>query len=307
MCRYATPVTETTTCHLCGATASETLFAARDRLNLADREFEVHRCAACGLAWTWPPASEADLARYYPDEYWGESSEPSHEKIVRSQREKTAVVEAHRPQGGKVLDVGCGAGFFLRALPAPRWERWGVEISPRSAHAAERHIGAGRVFAGRLVDAAFERGSFDVVSFWSALEHVSNPRADLLIAHRVLADDGALVVQVPNFGSSQARRFGPDWFALDLPRHRFHFTPETLGRLLHEAGFDVIKTIYYSQTHDPHGLKQSLKSRWIARRAPLGALRYYTAAPFLKLVSRATGGATLTVVARRRSTPQSIS
>lgn len=248
---------------------------------------------------TWPPAAEADLASFYPNEYWGESSEPDQARIERSQREKTSLVERHRPEGGRLLDVGCGAGFFLRALDPARWDGWGVEISPRSAAAAERHLGAGRVFAGRLADATFDDGSFDVVAFWAALEHVTDPRGDLERARRLLAPSGLLVVQVPNFASYQARRFGADWFALDLPRHRAHFSPEPLERLLAETGFATVEMRYRSETHDPHALKQSLKVRLLGRPAPLGRLRYYAAAPFLKLVDRLAGGATLTAVARR--------
>jgi SAM-dependent methyltransferase len=197
-----------------------------------------------------------------------------------------------------LLDVGCGAGFFLRALDPARWERRGVEISRRSAAAAERHLGAGHVFAGRFVDAPFDGPTFDVVTFWASLEHVADPRGDLVRARAILRDGGCVVVQVPNFASYQSRRYGADWFALDLPRHRAHFTPESLEALLRSAGFAVVDARFRSRTHDPHALKQTLKTRWVARRAPLGRVRYYLAAPFLDLVDRAAGGATLTFVAK---------
>ena len=284
-------------CALCGSERFEPLYRAPDRLGLSDEIFEVRRCAECSLAATWPPATERELARYYPDEYWGESAEPSSEWLARTQLEKTSTVERHRPGGGRILDVGCGAGFFLRALDAARWDRWGVEISSRSAAAAARHVGEGRVTVGRLADAPHDASSFDVVAFWASLEHVSAPRGDLERAKEILVPGGLVVVQVPNIESYQARRLGGDWFALDLPRHRTHFGPKTLARLLAETGFDLVETRFRSETHDPHALKQSLKSRLVRRPAPLGRLRYYAAAPFLKLVDRVAGGATLTVVA----------
>jgi SAM-dependent methyltransferase len=286
-------------CPVCGGVDHEPLFAAPDRLGLVEDRFEVRRCRACGLGLTWPPATEDGLARFYPDEYWGESAEPEQAWIERTQREKTALVDRHRPGGGRLLDVGCGAGFFLRALDPARWVRWGVEISPRSARVAERHVGAGRVAAGRLGDAELGTEPFDVVTFWASLEHVVDPRGDLERARRLLGDGGLVVVQVPNFASYQARRYGADWFALDLPRHRWHFTPETLWRLLGETGFEPFETRYRSETHDAHALKQSLKARLVAQGAPLGRLRYYAAAPFLKVADRIGGGATLTVTARR--------
>lgn len=297
---YAWRVTHEMQCPLCERSRFEPLYEAPDRLGIARERFEVRRCASCGLAVTWPPAAEDELARFYPDEYWGESSEPSQEWVERTQREKTSTVERH-VEGGRILDVGCGAGFFLRALDGRKWERRGVEISPRSAAAAERHLGEGTVFAGRFADAPKDGEPFDVITFWASLEHVSAPRADLVEAWARLASDGLLVVQVPNIESYQARRFGGDWFALDLPRHRTHFGPETLERLLRETGFEPVETRFRSETHDPHALKQSLKVRLLGRGAAFGRVRYYAAAPFLKLVDRIAGGATLTVVARRRA------
>src|SRR4029079_6762061 len=112
-------------------------------------------------------------------------------------------------------------------------------------------------------------------------------------ARSLLADDGLLVVQVPNAGSWQARRFGPDWFALDVPRHRYHFDESARHALLGDAGFEPIETLRFSETHDAHAFKQSLKSRLLSGGAPLGRLRYYAAARFAGLAARVTGGATL--------------
>jgi SAM-dependent methyltransferase len=287
-------------CHLCGGDAFETLFEAKDRLRLTDRRFEVRRCLDCGLSCTWPPATEEDLAEYYPTDYWGERAEPSHEWILRTQREKTSVVERHLPNGGRILDVGCGAGFFLRALDPARWDRWGVEIGTESATVADKHVGPNRVFAGRMVDAPLALTSFDVVAFWASLEHLVAPKNELQLARRLLRPSGRLVVQVPNAASTQARRFGADWFALDVPRHRYHFSPVTLERLLRENGFEVAETLFTSETHDAHALKQSLKARLIERGAPFGRARYYALAPFVRIANRIDGGATLTVTARPR-------
>jgi SAM-dependent methyltransferase len=286
----------TVACPLCGAGA-EPVLSAPDRLGVASGVFEIHRCRGCGQVFTWPIASDAELSAYYPPDYWGERDEPEPSWIARNQREKTELVSRVRPQGGRLLDVGCGAGYFLRALAADRWDRQGVEISSAGASAAERHIGPGRVHVGRLLEAGLQESSFDVVTFWASLEHMPNPQENLVIARDILVDSGLVIVQVPNFDSYQARYFGPDWFALDLPRHRFHFTVATLTKLLKRAGFEVQRVGYRSPNHDPHALKHSLKSRWFG--SALGRVAYYGAAPFLGAVDWIAGGATLTVIAEK--------
>jgi SAM-dependent methyltransferase len=115
-------------------------------------------------------------------------------------------------------------------------------------------------------------GPFDVVVFQHALEHVVEPKDDLARAFELLRPGGLLLVALPNFGSEQARRFGSAWFHLDLPRHRSHFTPEGLDRLLHAAGFEGIEL---STTTTADGLGNSLQyRRWGRRRFRAGVGPY---------------------------------
>jgi|CXWL01.1.fsa_nt_gi SAM-dependent methyltransferase len=285
-------------CPVCGGCETEPLFAANDRLEIAAEPVEIRKCRGCGLGVTWPPTDDDDLGRFYPDGYWGEGAEPTDEWLRRSQREKTDIVDRVAPAGGRLMDVGCGSGFFLRALDPKRWDRSGVEISERSAAAADRALGGDCVLAGRLDDVSLPSLPFDVVTFWASLEHVATPRQDLDRARSLLSAGGIVVVQVPDFYSWQAVRFGPDWFALDVPRHRWHFGEAQLSTLLDQCGFRIEEMLTRSVTHDPHALKQSLKTRLVGASAPFGRTRYYAAAPFVKLALRLTGGATLTAVAR---------
>ena len=288
-------------CGICGAASARELYTARDRLRNSERPFIVARCEGCGVLRTLPEMGEGELSFFYPNDYWG--GEPSLDWIRNSQAEKTSFLAACVPRGGRLLDVGCGAGFFLRALDPTTWDPFGVEISRAAADAAERVIGLGRIFNGTLLDSACEDGYFDVVTFWSALEHTNEPRDNLIEARRILKRGGTLIVQVPNAASYQARWFGGDWFALDAPRHRYHFTPAALARLLGETGFEGYRTSFHSKAHNAHALRQSLKARLYA--PPAGALRragFLASIPFIKpfdyLMSALERGATLTVAAR---------
>src|SRR5262245_50525610 len=296
----------TGTCAVCGSTSARELYTARDRLSNTDQSFTIARCLGCGVLRTLPEMTDAELASYYPDDYWGNADEPSQQWIESSQSEKTHFI--NRLIGGSalgrssILDVGCGAGFFLRALNSKKWDRYGVEISPTAATLAEQALGGGHVFAGGLIDAAWPDLKFDVVTLWSELEHTREPRANLKEAKRIIKRGGSLIVQLPNAGSYQSRLFGGDWFALDAPRHRYHFTLPVLEQLLSGTGFEVYRVSYFSKSHNAHALRQSLKRKLLGRQA--GA--FYRAVfllssplikPFDLLMSAVGSGATLTVAA----------
>jgi 2-polyprenyl-3-methyl-5-hydroxy-6-metoxy-1,4-benzoquinol methylase len=238
--------------------------------------------------------SDSVLANYYPDRYWGE--EPTRDWIMRSQSEKTGFLAGCKLTGGRILDVGCGSGYFLLALDENRWERFGVEVGAEAVSAARMHLGEEKIVEGSLTDSSFEEGSFDVVTFWSALEHMNYPSRALAEAKRILKPSGKLIVQVPNADSYQARYFKGSWFALDAPRHRYHFSQKVLERLLNHNGFTIERITLFSKEHNAHALRQSLKST--LSRGPYLLVKPFTT-PVDNLLSRRGHGATITLAARK--------
>jgi len=296
------PEVTTFACDLCGSVTVRELYTAKDRLRNTDLLFNIAQCVGCGVLRTLPEMNDAELARYYPDDYWG-GAVPSQKWIASSQYEKTRFLSRCGLSGGSILDVGCGSGFFLQALSPSRWERFGVETGEAAARAAERAVGSGHVFAGTLTKSAWADSTFDVVTFWSALEHTNEPRANLREAKRIIKRGGSLIVQVPNAASYQARFFGGDWFALDAPRHRYHFALSLLDRLLSEVGFEVYRVTYFSKAHNSHALRQSLKSKLLSPESnAFNRALFYLSIPLIKpcdlLMSALDEGATLTVAAR---------
>jgi SAM-dependent methyltransferase len=130
---------------------------------------------------------------------------------------------------GRLLDVGCGAGQYVAALRALGWRAVGLDIASRAA-----------AILGRAEDLPLESAAFDVVTFWHSLEHTASPARALREAGRLLRPGGALLLEVPNLASIQARLCGRYWLHLDPPRHRYHLTPATLRAYLEGAGFAEI-------------------------------------------------------------------
>jgi len=289
------------TCDVCGSNTVRELYTASDRLCNNGPLWTIVECIGCGVLRTLPELSDAELGRYYPDEYWG-APEPTQKWINSSQSEKTDFLAGCGLHGGKILDVGCGSGFFLRALNAEKWDRYGVEPSELAAKEAERFVGAGHVVVGTLTKTELPDSIFDVITMWSALEHANGPRAYLRAAKRLMKPGGTLVIQVPNAASYQARFFRGDWFALDAPRHRYHFNFSLLDKLLSESGFEVYRATYFSKAHNSHALRQSLKTRLLRDERSLHSGLFYVSIPFIKpfdaMMSALGKGATLTVAAR---------
>jgi 2-polyprenyl-3-methyl-5-hydroxy-6-metoxy-1,4-benzoquinol methylase len=286
-------------CEVCGAKNWRQLFSTADRLHLSAERFSIIECAQCKVWRTLPEMSEEELGQFYPNDYWG--GEPTEEWIQASQSDKTDFIRQCQLEGGRILDVGCGAGFFLRALSEKSWRRYGVEIGNEAAGAAAKVLGEEHIFKGTLIESKFEKASFDVVTFWSALEHTNEPRTNLLEARRILKPGGTVVIQVPNAASYQAKFFKGDWFSLDAPRHRYHFNLQNLKQILEATGFAIYCSTFQSKVHNSHALRQSLKAKLWHKSFPKRAA-FLLSIPLLKpfdfFMSGSDKGATMTVAAR---------
>lgn len=242
-------------CGLCGHTAGRTLFAVSGR--------QVIRCAACGIAFTYPPP-EAEL--YQDASYFTQQNEYFSERerfrdLFQSLLEH---IERHR-RPGRMLDVGCGPGFLLALARERGWEVAGVELSAWASRYAHDKLGL-PVICGSLATGLFAPRSVDVVVMNHVLEHLPDPRAALALIRDLLKEDGLLVVGVPNFGSLAASIRRERWYSLLPDQHLWHFTPASLGRLLRELGFQAVETTFENHTYAGPGLKL-LAARLVARLA----------------------------------------
>jgi 2-polyprenyl-3-methyl-5-hydroxy-6-metoxy-1,4-benzoquinol methylase len=232
------PATEFVPCNLCGADDYEVV----GRTDREGQALQTVLCRQCGLVWTNPRPSAADLDRYYQDEYradYSGASAPARRKILRGMLGARDRVVALRPllaPGAVLLDVGCGAGEFIYLLRRERIEAAGLEPGTDYAEFARRVLGV-PVQTATVDTAVVAACSQDVVTMFHALEHVSDPRRVLRTIREWIKHRGIAVVEVPNVAAT-----------VQAPSHRFHyahlyhFTSETLAALGEAAGLRAVRT-----------------------------------------------------------------
>jgi len=226
-------------------------------------ELEVVQCSECGLVFLGEFAGDMDEQQLYTEEYFAEReeyflqgsnanlSEESGEHL-ESFREGLEVIERYK-KGGRLLDLGCAVGVFLSMATGKGWEVVGLDISEYAAARARERCQA-EVYAGQLADVHFPEASFDVITLWDVVEHFTQPRRALEEVHRVLKDDGIMLLDTPNEGSLIRRvahliyrcfggRVVYPARSLYHIYHRYYFSENTLRRLLDASGFTVVQII----------------------------------------------------------------
>jgi 2-polyprenyl-3-methyl-5-hydroxy-6-metoxy-1,4-benzoquinol methylase len=226
--------------------------------------YDICRCARCGLGRTLgrlDPARRRAWHAPHGDGDAGGRFRSLVEPLARLLRQRRVEAVLHlRREPGRILDVGCGRGVMLAALAERGWQVLGTELDERIAASARRALG-GRVKVGAFEALRFGSERFDVIAFWHVLEHVTDPLAALRRARALLSPGGALLVEVPNRASWQARLSGAAWLHLDVPRHRWHFAPSTLARVAARSGLELCEIRHFSAEYGPFGALQSALAR----------------------------------------------
>jgi len=252
-------------CPLCEGSRYEEIYLARDRHYGIPGVYRVVRCADCSLVFLNPMFSDEELSALYPADYYAYSdnsgANQGNELLKRILGYRLGTRDPTFPALGRMLDLGCGVGAFLRRMREAGWETYGVEISKAAAESGRQTAGL-NIFSGTLAQAQFPAEWFDYVRSNHSFEHISCPGETLDEVRRILKADGKLMIGVPNIDSLNARMFGQYWWYLGAPVHTFTYSVQTLSALLNKHGFRVDKVTYNS---DFTGLLGSVQI-WLNRK-----------------------------------------
>ena len=217
---------------LCNICQSATI----SRRVLRDDGAGVLFCANCGMGMIEEVPQKTD--HFYDDGYYGDDTGDQagyHDYSLTSAHTQAWVslmVRALRPQGGRILDVGCATGVLLSSLPA-NFKLFGIEVNGAAAAAASLHgitILGSDIANPRLANGDW--GSFDVITSIATFEHVLDFRGAVTTCLNSLAPDGVLVFEVPVISEISHNR---DWYGGSY-EHIYYPTEQGITHLFNSLG-----------------------------------------------------------------------
>jgi SAM-dependent methyltransferase len=228
-------------------------------------DFQWVECTRCGTYKLHPNPTQEQLRAAYNAGYYGATrkkfSAGAAALIEVVQRLRARWISQWVPRPGRILEVGCGNGNLLRFLQRLGYDVEGTEWSAESAHRIPPEWNI-PVQVGDLADLPLPENQYAAVILWHVLEHLPRPQLALAKIHRLLKQDGVVLLAVPNHDSRQSHRFGAHWFHLDPPRHLHGFRLASLRRLLAVTGYQIIRSGTFSADQGVYGFIQSQLNAW---------------------------------------------
>jgi len=271
-------VEEVETCPLCGKKGKLIYKDLRDRLFNAPGTWSLMYCPECDFMWLNPRPIESEIGKLYQNYFTHEPVKPSKKKAASFHKALKAKIlndtlgyaldAEYKNKGlafliwllskigplkelvsgslmwlraeerGKLLDIGCGNGYFLAQMRDLGWDVVGVEPDPNAVKVAKEEYDL-NVFCGAIEEIKFPENSFDVITMNHVIEHVLDPITLLSECKRILKPNGKLIVITPNIKSLGHRFFKTSCLHLDPPRHIYLFSPKSLITSAEKAGLKI--------------------------------------------------------------------
>ena len=240
---------EAVRCAICNVTDEEFLFEAPER---------IVKCRRCGLIYCSPRLDSLSLEKIYSKEYFVienhaqgidykayENYIKDEPVITRSMNKRMKKVEAFARHKGRLLDVGCAAGFSLLAAQERGWDAEGIELSEFCVDFA-RSRGL-TVHKGTLENFSGRKENLDVITMWDYLEHSPTPLKDLQKCFSLLKKGGIIVFSIPNVDSWSYYLLRKRWIGFKNIEHLYFFSRKTIEKLAQLAGFTVEACFYHGK------------------------------------------------------------
>ena len=232
-------------CPSCGSATIQFVLKVKD-FTVSNDFFEIWHCSNCSLRFTQTVPSATNIGIYYQSANYVSHTDTNKGLINRlyhfvrqfTLKSKLKLVQQYTElQTGALLDVGAGTGYFSRIMTTAGWQVTALEPDTTARKLAFEKDGL------LLQDVAnlyyLESNQFDAITLWHVLEHVHDLQGYLDKFYDLLKPNGKLIIAVPNYTSADAKQYVESWAAYDVPRHLYHFSPQSIDALAKLKGFTV--------------------------------------------------------------------
>ena len=212
------------------------------------------QCQNCTHIFSLKKPTSEELRSYYDNDY---SLTNYFSPITKKRFEELLDQFESFRKTNRILDTGCGHGFFLEIAKERGWEVYGTELSDLAIRDCESK--GISMLKGTLNDTSFEDNYFDVIVSIEFIEHIINPKTYTCQLNRLVRSCGLVYLSTPNFNSLLRYRLKSDYDVISYPNHLSYFTTKTLRSLFESEGFKTksIQTSGYSFTRQRTSKKES--------------------------------------------------
>jgi 2-polyprenyl-3-methyl-5-hydroxy-6-metoxy-1,4-benzoquinol methylase len=234
-----------TGCPICNSNNIQEQLPAKDH-TVSQQIFSIWHCNTCTARFTQDvPAQDAIGAFYASENYISHSDTKkgvinSLYHLVRKRTlgsKRRLVINSTGLIKGSILDIGCGTGAFLNTMKEAGWDITGLEPDSTARTKAAELYNIQPQEPGKLFE--LTPASFNAITMWHVLEHVHELHAYIKQIEKLLAPGGKAFIAVPNYTSKDADIYKEHWAAYDVPRHLYHFSPQSMEILLAHHGLKL--------------------------------------------------------------------
>lgn len=234
-------------CPICGSEIFDPFISGKDYF-LSGEKFEIVKCRNCGFRFTNPRPQADELGKYYESTEYISHSDSNiglFASVYQQVRKYTLgrkfkLISKFHPNG-EILDIGCATGQFLNYMSGHGWKATGIEPDEKTRNHAASEYGL-QVFPEEKLN-SFDKSSFDVITMWHVLEHVSDLNGRMEQLKDLLKPQGTIIIAVPNCDAYDAQKYEEFWAGYDLPRHLYHFTKSDMKLLAEKHGFRIVNIL----------------------------------------------------------------
>ncbi|MGM0579993.1 MAG: class I SAM-dependent methyltransferase [Bacteroidota bacterium] len=232
-------------CPVCSASNLHNHKVVKDH-SVSQESFNIMICDNCNFQFTNPRPSEEEIGKYYQSEEYISHSDKANSPIdyIYKLARKYALATKRRlinsvakDKKGRLLDYGCGTGYFLETMKENGWKTYGLEPNEKAREIAKTKSKVKE----SLEELNLKNKKFDIITLWHVLEHIHNINDTIKILKTILKEKGKIIIAVPNIESYEQNIFEEDWAAYDVPRHLYHFSQDTMNTLMLKHGLKIKK------------------------------------------------------------------